>query len=852
MLKKTPIFLVLFTLFIAGARSFVYAQEGIPILPDAETLRSDAVQMAREGNVSQALSLMEKAMRTYGYTPEFLYDYVVMLSWAGRHTEAIKNFEDLQVSQTAPDYVLPEAAASYRRVGEYNKAIKLYLKYLILYPEKRAAIQGIISCCLDTGKTEEALRFLNRFGEKHPDAVMMMKPIYADVLFQKGNISQALQLYAEAFRENIDDEHTQMGIIRVLIAQGRGLDVEQCINTILEKGPDNYDALICKGEILEAKKEYLLAYKYYGRILALFPQSAVAKRLQYRALIRLGCTSLVKELLEMDNVQSDALEIITLNGLEINQMQEKNPNQNYLGSALLRNYYDGVETLSGYENMQEVIRQYKMLEAIGISIPPWTLIKAADAHLYLKQPEEALMLYNKVLEQKWDPEGLTRISIYYTLIELGKYKEAGFKLDTLDKDTPAQIVLRGILRPNWQKEDIAVNRGWCLLYQDRLSEAQTYLRDLLSKAPANTHIRTALAQTYLWRGWPRLALEEFQINYNLDEQDTIIDIGKGLALNENDQGYEARKQAKELNALYPENKHILQLNRYFSIEDMRTLTINAQYSAEHPGANGTTWSTRIDQPIFPWRGIFAEYIWRRNHENGNNDLTRRFFAGTDWRLTRDWWFTGGLSFGHDGTNAGHFENFTFTPDDYWLFNAGYDSYIIDLPLRAAAGGVTAEEYSMRARYRASENFIAQLSAAYNKFSDRNKRMTYGATADTALTTAAYWKTRLEFEGFAQINSETNVDYFSPSDLYSFYVIPMVEHVWFRRYERALIDRFYAGIGMQSQQDYGWNDVWYVRYEMDHQISDLWNILIGTTYAQKNYDGEDLNVWTADLIFKRHF
>jgi biofilm PGA synthesis protein PgaA len=504
------------------------------------------------------------------------------------------------------------------------------------------------------------------------------------------------------------------------------------------------------------------------------------------------------------------------------------------------------------EQMEEIIRWQERLERLEVDIPVWTLGQFADAYLYLQQPEAALELYEEVLGQEWDPQGSTRLAIYDTLIELGRYKEADEELAGVDRDTPVQVVNRGILRDNWIKEDVAMKHAWSLMYQDRLKEAQAYLEELLSVAPLNTHTRTALAHTYLWRGWPRRALEEFRISGNLDEEEVSNRIGECYALNENDRGEEARTKAQELLKEFPANKHVQRLNRYFEVQDMRTLTVDGAYSTEDPGAEGVYWSVRVDQPIKPWRSMFAEYVWRRSEESDASDLRRRWRTGFDWRLNRDWWSTVGFSIDENGANAGHFETLTFTPDDRWLFSASYDSYAIDVPLRAAVTGVEAQETSFLARYRASEDFTAETSALWRDYTDGNQQYVYGLRLDKGLTTSAYWKTRLMFDGFWEFNSENDRDYFSPESLYGFYLVPMVEHTWFRRYERALVDRFFAGVGDQWQKGYSGDTVWYVRYELDYRLSDVFSILAGTTYAQKYYDGDDTKVWTPYLTMKVRF
>ena len=184
------------------------------------------------------------------------------------------------------------------------------------------------------------------------------------------------------------------------------------------------------------------------------------------------------------------------------------------------------------EDYAEVIRQYESLRG---DVPPWITVAAADSYLYMQEPETALKLYRSVLAAGYDSPNTT-MALYYTLIELGRYKEATKVLNDLDEKTPVQIVERGILQDNPLKEEIAVNKGWLLFYQDRFAEAQKYLESLLKRAPEDTNIRTALAHAYLYRGWPRRAIAEFEVIRQVDPKDTAAQIGYTYALDANGQG----------------------------------------------------------------------------------------------------------------------------------------------------------------------------------------------------------------------------------------------------------------------------------------------------------------------------
>ena len=137
-------------------------------------------------------------------------------------------------------------------------------------------------------------------------------------------------------------------------------------------------------------------------------------------------------------------------------------------------------------------------------------------------------------------------------------------------------------------------------------------------------------------------------------------------------------------------------------------------------------------------------------------------------------------------------------------------------------------------------------------SDDNKQWAYRANLDRAITTRAYWKTRIGLEGFAISHSRTDVPYYSPEYLYSAYLIPMIEHAWYKRYDSSLSHRLYFGLGNKWEKAFSSQGVWYIRYEHDYKFSQDFNLMIGAIYSKEDYYGEDTDVWNFYTTFKKHF
>ena len=224
------------------------------------------------------------------------------------------------------------------------------------------------------------------------------------------------------------------------------------------------------------------------------------------------------------------------------------------------------------------------------------LAGVADAYLAKRQPEKALDLYRSIL--KTDPDSFeVKISFYYTLVDLGRFREAGELLEAMDRAEPVRIKERGIMRDNPRKEEIAYNKIWLLMYQDRLKKAEKIGDQYVNAAPADTQLLSAQAHLYLWRGWPRHALEQFLIIHTMDPDFVAANIGYAVALYDNRHQPQARAILKNLSEQYPNDLNITHTQRQIAVEDMATLTISGYYLHQIIGDDEFDMSERLDLPV---------------------------------------------------------------------------------------------------------------------------------------------------------------------------------------------------------------------------------------------------------------
>jgi len=760
----------------------------------------ESIRLARQEQYDQALNYMD-LLKAGGYQSNKMeMDRIVIDVWREDFNGAMAKYKKMSIKEALPPYFLKEVAYAYTEKskevdisGKHWENIAPYVKSIEVDEEKRQAKLTLIRSYMEDGNLDEALN---------------------------------------------------------------------AVNEMLANDPEGIDALFLKAEIYDFNEEYWMAIQVYNQILKSYPDNTSAFNLKLRTLMDIGATSLVLEQsklhpdlvdptiveraktdIPMHQIQWEepkkALnEIDVLEKEYLHYLSDDKPNKDFVENYW-RIKWDRLLALRQEEKMKVIIDEYETLTEKGTTIPPWIKRATADAYLYEQQPEKALAIYEELIKK--DQSFDLQMSRYYALIDLGRYLEAHDLLFMLDKKTPAKIIERGILQDNFKKADIAFNKAWLLMYQDRLAEAEKYIQKVKNVSPSSVHLRTAEAHNHSYRGWRRQALEDFKILRTLDDRFTSAHIGYANALNKNMQKQKARDEIIRVLLKKPTNRHAKRLKREFDVEEMTTVTLDAIYRTESEGEDEYKVSLRGDQPIGFQHTLFAEIVRREETQEGGNQVTRKIYLGDQWQIDNTWRLVGAITGDYEGKGVvGYVGEVRMQPDDYWTFDFAYESNTLNVSSRSRQSGVEADQYTLSVAFRMSELFDTNFGITYKDFSDENTYLNYLWRTNTALITTAYWKMRLGTEFSHETFSKQDVDYFSPEKSYSFYLIPMVEHTWFRRYERSWVDRLYVGIGQRWQENFGSNNAGYIRYEQDHQFSDTKSLLIGTSYDLNYYDSDDVN------------
>jgi biofilm PGA synthesis protein PgaA len=718
-------------------------------------------------------------------------DYILLLILSGEYKVAIKVFEDTKIDlDRYADNLLCWIAWAYFKTGDTEKAKFYYQKILHARPHHIQANIGLAYCLSVEGKMEEAIEILDKLQPAEP----------------------------------------------------KNLEIRFACAFMYERS----------GRFLDAIREY-------DRILEVSPGNPVALKLKIQDLSDLGASSLALQEAYSDLPRDSKFHDSLKGDMAVDRIHWKEPSVaiSILQPLMedrenMRARYDNIEALAENNDMAQAVKVYEDLIKDGASPPPWVLENVARAYLYLERPRKALELYNKALEA--NPTSFDgHVGKFYTLQELRKWKEAKEVLDSIDRELPEVVGEGTFVRPNWPKLGIAIDRGWCIMYEERYREAEDYFMNLCEKAPASTGIRTGLAHVYLWRGWPRKALREFKIIETLDPNNYKALIGKAVALDELKFKEQARDLASNLLAKYPKDKHVQGLVRQLKVEEMSELVTDFAYIWDEAGFEDIIARMTFFQPVSLYTTLYGSLLWQQSSDENQTRFYRRAGVGFNHVFNSLWNISQSFSLDYNtGNDFGSSTLINFSPDDYWSFSLSYDSFSTDVPLRARVFGIKSDKLETAITYRESEWRSYRLLLSHMEFSDGNNREQALIRYEQGLFVKNNWKMRIIPELYLSSNSRDNAPYFNPDHDLNISITHLTEHTVWRIYDRAFIHRLFLTAGIYSQSGFSSEPVWSVHYQQEHDFSDTHSLVWGGYIARRSYDGNPVNEYSLYLTYTWRF
>jgi len=763
------------------------------------------MELARDGQFRPAIDYLEGLVKAGGASQRTLGDLVTIYQWAGMNGQAIKYFGKIDTAK-APDYVLQSMAKIARNLGQSRRAINLYSRIIERFPESPEGYLGMALTYTDTKSWGLALATLMEVkdsGRDNPEYLSLLAHVYDSM----GNTLEAFWTYNHLAAVKPEWRLPKRKKILLLSSLGAsGLAWE-----LAEAEP----GLLSETDMAQIKGDLAALQVRYGQLTPL-----------------------------NDTVRFDETDI-SIKTLEENMESFRKKDGKFYKDQYLRARYDRLIALRDRSKMTDVVSEFENMRREGLELPVYIWIMAGDAYLYLENPEEARKCYQRA--SKLDPESFNiHLSIAYALMELDEFGDAGLILDKLAKDEPPYRINRKGTKPvygkNYRKLSADFAAGLALAFSDRLSKAQDWFEDMTGKAPYNEDLRQALAYVYLWRGWPRLALDEFEKTAGIRPDFMEARLGKAFSLLDLRRYNESENLVTRLKDDYPENKRVLRLVRAWNANDDYRLTTSASRGSGNEGQIEPSSKSMIINSRFSFRPMnfntrfFIQQYYEEAQIGGQWSRYQRQGAGLEY---------GGESFSLSGEVYNEFSDlidygFTgslgFSPNDVFKGGISYDSFSHNVPLRASLEGIDGWETGAYASFRHSELLRADMSGNYIEFSDGNLRYSGSATVTWSPIYTSRFKAPVSLNLYTSKNSQENRPYFNPSRDLSTSATIDLRWLVYRRYTRSFQNNLEINYGSYKQDGFDAGEVGWIRYEHEWSLSDSFSLAYRIVRMVRLYDG----------------
>lgn len=763
--------------------------------------RETAVLAAREGRFDPAIAALAEQVRQTPADRGLLYDYLAVLSWAERDVEVARLQEGLDM-EAAPLFTVAAVAKSLRRLGDWDGAEKIYRLGLRRFPENLDLQAGLVLTVTDAGRPVEALRLAEDLVKCHPQASeALMAQAYA------GEAADHLFIALRSCQQVLSRDMLHRDARRQQILLLHKLGAAHWARELAQR----YPGTLSEEEWRQVRGSADALAVRWGTL----PPASEAIRFadSDRALAQLAATMAAPE------CQGDAGR-----------------------SCMLRARTDRLVALRDRYRMEEVVAEYQVLRQEGVTLPPYALEAVADALLYQREPEQARDLYREIIRQ--DPEAYeARLGLFFALIETEDFRSAQELVEGMAAAEPLWLHAGGRTerRGNWRKVETETFAALGYFFADDLAEAERRLTGMTNEAPANPDLLRELGTVYLGRGWPRRALEVFELGLALAPAHRGLRTGHAETLLELRQFGAAGNAISTLLAEYPEDRQVQRLGKMWRVRNMHELRLDVGYGDSSGNVEGDQeWDVRgmlFSRPFYDRYRLFAGFGYSQaGFPEGDGDW-QRYGIGLEYasqalEASAEVNFNAG-----DASHPGLRIATLWHLDDHWSVPAVAEIFSRDTPLRAIRNGVRANAFSLGVNYRAHESRVLRLNGQVMDFNDGNFRASLGLSGEQRLLTWPKHKLTAFGEVTASSNSLNDAAYFNPdSDLT---LLGGLEHLWriYRRYERSFHQRIRVSGGHYSQEGFGGD------YILGFEYAHLWeahyrfNLSYGIGRDRRVYDGD---------------
>ena len=789
-----------------------------------------ALKAAKNQDYESSINLLKQLVSEYPKNTTYLSDYVQVLASAGKDEAVMALLEQIPVNQVCA-YVLEAVAGSARRLHKFKQSESLYHTLISRFPDRLDAYIELAVMLVDQNRSQEALSLILPLEKTYPT--------HTEILFTAGYIYEMGQPadYFEALRYYdkvlvINSNHTAAIKRRILIAGKLG--APGLADSMAKKYSRGFFSADEMARIKWDEAAYWIRWGQYGD--------------------------------SVDNTKrfDDTDKAIKKIAQNIASVHTEKLDKNWEINAR----FDLIVALRDRVHMQEVIAESEKLLRENIKLSVGAMIALGDAYLYTRKPELAKQWYFSALKES--PQSFPlRLSIFYAHIEAEDHNKA-FK--TIEKLAGEQALRNVRVYPgsdgaepiivtaeNKNKTQSEAAFSMASAYLDDLATAEKKAKFLSDSAPHNQQLRGNLATVYSSRGWIRRAHEDYTIGLSVDPDDVDLKIDFAKNLLDLREYRQAEKQLTDLYKLYPESKHAQKQYELWGIHNKRelhvevngTTTSGAQQFGNYAfGIDSHLYSSPIDYNFRAFlhnkwtKAKFIEGLGIANHEGVGVEYRRpNFMLTTEIHNTNYASSTNKIGFSMGG-------NYDF--NDQWSVNSSFESVSTATPLRALKNNVYAQSIDIGAKYRQHESRELSVSGSYLNFSDGNQRHMASGSYMERWYSGSVYKFATDMSLFYTQNSKQDVIYFSPKQNLVSAVTFNNDWLTYRNYDTSWNQNLAFIVGQSWQESFGSNFIYSAQYQHRWQTSNRFELVYGSSYGRRYYDGDKALIWHHSLLLNWRF
>ena len=501
-------------------------------------------------------------------------------------------------------------------------------------------------------------------------------------------------------------------------------------------------------------------------------------------------------------------------------------------NIIARSRFDRLLALRAREDMDAVLAEWHALIEQGYTPPPWVTVAAADAYLYLREPQQALELYHQALAD--DPNRRqTRQAMYWAYLERERFQRAVALTDELVEESEPG---------SGEHQQARVAAAMVRAYANQLEEAQQRLEDVVADHPDNAEAARNLATIYRWRGWPHRAMEQLEPLLDAAPEHSGNRLIHAGLLSDLGRYREAGEMLERLHDDHPEHRHVQRDWAYWQERHRWAISLGGEYGdsngVQEFGTRDRGWDVRLDAP---WLGSYLQPYARLHYADARFPEGQpeydRWGVGINYRRQRHHLYIEGHANRSGPSESGVTAGYDWRAGDHWNFATRYESFSTDVPLRGRFQGLDGWKAEAAVRRQAHESLSTRIGVSRLAISDGNVRLAGLASVRHRLHASAHHVTDGTLDAYYSRASQTGGPYYNPEEDASLFY--QIQHDWltWRRYERSFTQRFVLGAGGYWQQNFDTHAIGLARYEHLWQLSQSWFFHYGVGVASRVYDGD---------------